>query len=79
MARLLREELESRITAEYADLLEVMESVRRELRRRGATVSPEAWQRHVDAGLRALVRDGELTAAADRLRAALLHDSGKGE
>jgi len=72
MARFLRRQLEEFLTPEYGDLLEVLEQVRGELRRRKARVPAERWQEHIDDGLRELVRAGDLEGAKARLLGDLL-------
>ena len=74
-ARFLREQLESFVTPEYADLLEVLEKVRKELRRRKVRVAAQRWQQHIDDGLRDLVRAGRLKEAEERLLANLTDDA----
>ena len=67
MARLLRETLESYLTPEYAHLLTVLQNVRLRLRHGGLRPTPEQWQEQIDEPLRALVRQGALVDAEDRL------------
>lgn len=74
-ARFLREQLESFVTPEYGDLLEVFEKVRRELRRRHVRVVADRWQQHIDNDLRDLVRAGRLNEAEERLLADLTDDA----
>ena len=75
MARFLRTRLEEFLTSDYADLLEVLERVRRELRRRGANVDPERWQEQIDDDLRGLIGRGDLAAAEQRLLNGLLQSA----
>lgn len=74
-ARFLREQLESFLTPEYGDLLEVLEKVRKELRRRKVRVPAEYWQEHIDDDLRDLVRNGRLDEAQQRLLRGLTDDA----
>lgn len=74
-ARFLREQLESFVTPEFGDLLEVLEKVRRELRRRKVRVAAERWHEHIDNGLRDLVWAGRLKEAKERLLANLTDDA----
>ena len=71
MARLLRETLESYLTPDYAHLLTVLQQVRKRLREAGLRATPEQWQQQIDEPLRALVRNGALAEAEDRLFAGL--------
>ena len=71
MARYLRQRLEAFLTPDYGDLLEVLERVRRELRRKKIRVPPERWQEAIDEKLRTLVRAGHLDEAEKRLLASL--------
>ena len=56
----------------WADAGEVLTAVRAEVRRRGATVPPEAWQAAMDDGLLALVQGGRVKEARETLLDALL-------
>lgn len=78
MARRMREELERLITNEYADLLQVLENVRARLRRERVYPSPDCWQEHIDDGLRAMVRRGELEQAQERLARDLTRATARG-
>lgn len=75
MARWARQELEAVLTPEYGDLLKVLEAVRRKLRRQKLRVAPERWQYHINAELRALVRQGQLQQAEDHLFERLAQDA----
>jgi len=71
LARAIRLELEARLPAEYAALVEVVASVRAELRGRGAHPAREVWAHALGPGVRRLLARGERAAAADFLRRAL--------
>ena len=71
-ARKLREELERLLGDEYALMLEVASQVRQELRAQGIVVDAEAWNRALDDGLLALLRQGRRQEARERLRRSLL-------
>lgn len=71
LARKLREELEARFVGDYALLLELVAQVRQELRERGYTVSPQAWNAALDDGLKQLLAQGRRQEARGRLLAAL--------
>ncbi|MBI2886314.1 MAG: bifunctional precorrin-2 dehydrogenase/sirohydrochlorin ferrochelatase [Chloroflexi bacterium] len=67
MARRMREELEAYLTPDYGDLLQVLERVRSRLLRRKVRPRPDAWQEGMDPAFRALVRQGALSEAQERL------------
>ncbi len=71
LARLVREEIEALLTPEYADLLALVASERRAGQAAGRTISPARWRAAVTPELLALLRDGQRTTAAARLREAL--------
>ena len=71
IARVIREELERYFTDDYAALVDVAADARRELRRRGHSASPAAWQRAIDIELRQLVAEGRRDDARARLLARL--------
>jgi precorrin-2 dehydrogenase/sirohydrochlorin ferrochelatase len=71
LAHLVREELETFLTPEYAALLELVADERRAARRRGLDLPPERWRAAVTPDLLDLARAGEIEAARGRLRAAL--------
>ena len=71
VARAIRQELESYFTDDYAALVDVAADARQELRRRGQSASPDAWQRAIDIGLRQLVAEGRRDDARARLLARL--------
>ncbi len=71
LARWLREELEAYLSEDFAPLAELLAEVRGELRARGVTVEPEAWQRAIDGGLRELLIAGRRAEAKARLLSAL--------
>lgn len=75
MARFLREQLELFLSPDYGDLLEVLEKVRKELRRRKVRVPAERWQKHIGDGLRELVRAGRLAEAEQQLLDDLTSDA----
>jgi len=64
LARRLREELTAFLSEEYAPLAELLREVRRELRQRNLSIDAEAWQRAIDARLRALLAQGRHDEAA---------------
>ncbi len=71
LARAIREELEARVTPDYAALVEVVAEVRRELRQRAVRPAAQAWRGAVDRDLRALVAEGRHAEARARLRRCL--------
>ncbi len=71
LARRLREELTAFLADDYAPLAELLASVRLELRHGGRMPEAEAWQRAIDARLRALVAQRRLEEARDYLLASL--------
>ena len=76
MARRMREELESYLTPDYADLLNVMAKVRITLLRQRIRPRPDRWQEHIDAELRDLIKQGDLQMAQDYLLARLVESAG---
>lgn len=68
LARLVREELETYLSDDYAALIEVVGEVRRELVDEQRSPDPETWRRALDGDLRRLVAAGEREAAKRRLR-----------
>jgi siroheme synthase-like protein len=70
LARRLREELTAFLSEDYAPLAELLAAVRQELRTAGVRIEAAAWQQALDARLRALVAQGRLDAARERLLAA---------
>lgn len=71
LARLVREEIEALLTPEYADLLVLLAAERRAGQAAGQAISPTRWRAAVTPELLALLRDGQRTTAAARLREAL--------
>ena len=71
LARRLREELTAFLSEEYAPLAELLREVRRELRQRNLSIDAEAWQRAIDARLRALLAQGRHDEARRHLLARL--------
>ncbi|HWP59720.1 MAG TPA: bifunctional precorrin-2 dehydrogenase/sirohydrochlorin ferrochelatase [Candidatus Acidoferrales bacterium] len=63
LSRLIREKLESHITAEYATLAEIAAEARAELKNRSQRADPERWHDALDSSLRQLIRDGKRAAA----------------
>lgn len=72
LARAVREELELYFTREYEALARLASGARRELQRRGMTVSFETWRRALSGGVRQLLMRGELA----RARSLLLRELG---
>ena len=68
VSRLVREELESHLSRDYADLLRIAAEVRQELREAYCHPSAEAWQRALKGDVRRLLREGEAVKAKVRLR-----------
>ncbi len=56
--RTIREELESYLTADYADLVQLAGEARRELKEKCATVSAAAWNEALKGELRRLLKEG---------------------
>ena len=71
LARRLREELTDFLSDDFAPLAELLAAVRAELKERGISVEAEAWQRAIDARLRALVAQRRPEEARAYLREAL--------
>lgn len=72
LARTVREELELHFTQEYEALAQLASEARRELQRRGMTVSFETWRRALSGDVRQLLMRGELA----RARSLLLRELG---
>jgi len=70
-ARQLREELESWLTDERAELLDVLAAVRCNLQATGQSPGPEAWRQAVDAEVVRAIQSGDPEAARRRLVATL--------
>ena len=68
VARMVREELEAALPADYAALLDVVADARRALRERGIALDAERWRDAVDGELRRLVAAGRPAEARARLR-----------
>ena len=68
VARLVREELEGVLPADYAALTELVAEVRWALRERSIAPDAERWRHALDAELRRLVAAGRPAEARDRLR-----------
>jgi siroheme synthase-like protein len=71
LSRHLRGRIDKAIPEEYALLVEVLADLRRELRRTGARIEPETWQRAIDDELVALIRDGKIEEATRLARSRL--------
>jgi siroheme synthase-like protein len=71
LARWLREELETYLSEDFERLAQLLAEVRSELRERGVSATPEAWQAAIDGGLRELVAAGRHDEARARLLSAL--------
>jgi precorrin-2 dehydrogenase / sirohydrochlorin ferrochelatase len=70
-ARALREELESYLSEEFAQLVQTASEVRRELRLRSIQASPEAWNRALNGDFRRLIYEGKAIEAKRLLLARL--------
>ena len=68
VARMVREELEAALSADYAALLDVVADARRGLRERGIALCAERWRDAVDGEVRRLVATGRPGDARARLR-----------
>jgi siroheme synthase-like protein len=68
VARLVREELEDVLPADYGALTEMVAEVRRSLRERGIALDAERWREALDAELKRLVAAGRPAEARERLR-----------
>lgn len=68
VARMVREELEAVLPADYVALTEVVADVRRALRERGVALDAERWRAALDGELKRLVAAGRPAEARDRLR-----------
>jgi precorrin-2 dehydrogenase len=71
LIRVLREHLDATLGAEWAALGELASRARLELRAAGRAASAEAWRRALAADVRALLAQGRIGDARDRLRARL--------
>jgi len=67
LARRLREELTAFLSEDFARLADLLGDVRRELRERRVSVDADAWQRAIDARLRALLAQSRLDEARQHL------------
>lgn len=67
LARKLRRRLEGLLGPEYAVLLDLVAEVRSEMKRRGTRVDAEAWQEALDDELMALVNQGMIDQARERM------------
>lgn len=68
MARLVREELDGLLCADYAELTQVVAEVRRPLRERGVSLPAERWASALDQEVKRLVAAGRPAEARERLR-----------
>jgi precorrin-2 dehydrogenase/sirohydrochlorin ferrochelatase len=66
-ARWLREDLDARLPAEYADLLDVLADVRRELRARGTIPAYEHWQVAISEEVLHRLQHGDRAGARERI------------
>ena len=71
LARWLREELEAYLSEDFEHLAALLAEVRHDLRERGISVEPEAWQQAIDSPLRELIAAGRLEDAKARILSAL--------
>ena len=69
--RAIREELESYLSEEFAQLVQTASEVRRELRQRSIQASPEAWNRALNGDFRRLIYEGKASEAKRLLLARL--------
>jgi siroheme synthase-like protein len=72
MARKMREELESFLTEDHAQMLDLAAEVRLELRDRDVVIEPEVWNAALDAEMRRLLTEGRRNEAKERLLQSLL-------
>jgi siroheme synthase (precorrin-2 oxidase/ferrochelatase) len=70
-ARAVREQLESYLSEEFAQLVQTASEVRRELRQRSIRASPEAWNEALKGEFRLLLRQGKAAEAKQLLLAQL--------
>ncbi|MGH7846964.1 MAG: precorrin-2 dehydrogenase/sirohydrochlorin ferrochelatase family protein [Candidatus Binatia bacterium] len=63
LARLIREELESYLSEDYAALAEIAVDARKELKRDALHVNAETWHRALDTNLRQLIHEGKRAEA----------------
>jgi len=68
MARMVREELETLLPADYGTLTELVGEVRRALHERGIAVEAQRWRAALDGELKRLVAAGRGAEARERLR-----------
>jgi precorrin-2 dehydrogenase/sirohydrochlorin ferrochelatase len=71
LARVVREELDAVLPADYAALTRVVGEVRRTLRARGVSPDAECWVSALDAEVRRLVTAGRSAEARERLEGRL--------
>jgi len=71
LARLIREELEDRVTENYGTMAECAAEVRRELRQRSKRPTAGAWRRALDGEFRMLAATGDRAGARAHLLARL--------
>ncbi len=67
LSRAIREELESYLTKDYAELTEVAAEVRRELSRRSVSPGAKAWRQALGNGFRRLIAEGKREEAKAHL------------
>lgn len=67
LSRAIREELEGYFTQDYAELVELVADVRRELRRQTRPRGWDAWRAALDGSVRRLVAEGRREEARARL------------
>ena len=67
LSRVIREELESYFTKDYAELTEVAAEVRRELRQRSVSPGAKAWRQALGEGFRRLIAEGKREEAKAHL------------
>lgn len=66
LARRLREELTAFLGEDYAELAEMLQDVRKEIRAAGVKIDGDTWQRAIDPRTRALVAQRRVDAAKER-------------
>ncbi len=67
LSRVIREELESYFTKDYAELTEVAAEVRRELSQRSVSPGAKAWRQALGEGIRRLIAEGKREEAKAHL------------
>jgi siroheme synthase-like protein len=71
LARRLREDITAFLSEDYGPLADLLREVRAEVRRRQVSIDGDRWQAAMDGRFRALVAQGRIEEARERLHAGL--------